>query len=150
MAESTRPEPPREAALIEAARRRARLTVRKAASEAGIGDARWRQITSGYQSIGGGEYKRVTAPADTLARMAQAVGATPDQLRRVDRDDAARSLEEITPDPADINYAPPVDAVYEILAALPPDAQDEVIRRIRSAAPPAADSETKDRHRNAG
>ena len=131
MTKSTRPEPPREAALIDAARRRARLTVREAAKRAALSDARWRQITSGYQSVSDG-YVEVKAPADTLARMAQTLGLTGDELIRVGREDAAKALEEITPlksAPA-APYTPPVDAVYAILAALPPEAQDEVIRRL--------------------
>lgn len=136
MTESTRPEPPREAALIEAARKRERLTIRKAAAQAGMGEARWRQITSGYVSMGGGTYKPVAAPADTLARMAQTVRVTPDQLRAVGRADAAQALEEITPDPAAPGpYTPPVDAVYAILASLTPEAQAEVVRRLAKENP---------------
>jgi hypothetical protein len=132
MSRGTRPEPPREAALIEAARRRLKLSIRKAAPQAGISDARWRQITSGYQSVSG-EHVPVRAPADTLARMAQVVGVTGDELRRIGRQDAAEALAEITPtveEQSAAAYAPPVDAVYAIMAALPPDAQEEVIRRL--------------------
>lgn len=138
MIESTRPEPPREAALIEAARKRERLTIRKAAGQAGMSDARWRQITSGYVSLGGGTYKRITAPDDTLARMAQTVRVTPDQLRAVGRKDAAQALEEITPNPGETGpYTPPVDAVYAILTSLPLEAQAEVVRRLARENPAA-------------
>lgn len=139
MIRSTRPEPPREAALIEAARKRARLTIREAARRAGISDARWRQITSGYESVGKGQYKEVEAPADTLARMAQVLDVTPDQLVKVGREDAAKSLEEITPEPEEpaAPFTPPVEAVYAILASLPPEAQAEVIRRLAKENPAA-------------
>ncbi|MCC9686945.1 helix-turn-helix transcriptional regulator [Streptomyces sp. MNU103] len=100
MRRTTRPEPPREAPLIDAARRRARITVREAARQSRVSEAHWRQIISGYESLGGGEYREVHAKPETLARIAQVVGITPDQLIKVGRDDAARALEEITPDPA--------------------------------------------------
>ncbi|MFI1954846.1 hypothetical protein ACH437_23860 [Streptomyces xinghaiensis] len=72
--------------------------------------------------------------------MAQAVGATAEDLTRAGRQDAADALEEITPEPAEPAgaYAPPVDAVYEIMAALPPEAQEEVIRRLAREKPAAA------------
>lgn len=121
---------------MDAARRRARLSIREAARRAGMSDARWRQITSGYQSVSG-EPIPVTAPAETLARMAQVVGVTGEELQRAGREDAATALEEITPihhaaAPAGApgSYSPPVDAVYAILASLPPEAQEEVVRRL--------------------
>ncbi|MGJ5693015.1 hypothetical protein ACM6RM_07560, partial [Streptomyces pratensis] len=87
----TRPEPPPEAALIRAAAKRNRISGRKAASLAGISDARWRQIVTGYQSVGG-TFVPVKAPADTLARMAQAVGVSAEELAAADREDAADEL----------------------------------------------------------
>ncbi|WP_061443806.1 helix-turn-helix domain-containing protein [Streptomyces sp. CCM_MD2014] len=133
MSKGTRPEPPREAALIDAARRRSRLSAREAAKRAHLSDARWRQITSGYQSVSG-ESIPVHAPAETLARMAQVVGVTADELARVGRQDAADALEEITPLPqpaaAANAFSPPADAVYAILASLSPEEQAEVVRRL--------------------
>lgn len=142
MVKSTRPEPPTEAALIDAARRRARLTVRKAAQLSGLSEARWRQITNGYQVVSGTKLA-VRAPAETVARMALAMDLTPDQLAKVGRPDAAEALKEITPPaPAHSGAAteytpPPVDAVYAILASLPPDAQAEVVRRLARENPAA-------------
>lgn len=140
MRRTTRPEPPREAPLIDAARRRARITVREAARQSRVSEAHWRQIISGYESLGGGEYREVHAKPETLARIAQVVGITPDQLIKVGREDAARALEEITPDPApepEPAYTPPVDAVYAILASLPPEAQAEVVARLAKENPEA-------------
>ena len=152
MATSTRPEPPREAALIEAARKRARLSVREAARQAGLSDARWRQITSGYQSVSGSHIP-VKAPADTLARMAQVLHITAEELVEVGREDAAKALRDITPIPEVTpagGYSPPIDAVYEILAALPPEAQDEVIRRLRRPANPPVAEPNLSKDRRAG
>lgn len=147
MVKSTRPEPPTEAALIDAARRRARLTVREAAQRSGLSEARWRQITNGYQVVSGTKLA-VKAPAETLARMALAMGLAPEQLARVGRPDAAEVLEEIAPpgeaamdyappQGATAEYTPPVDAVYAILASLPPEAQAEVVRRLAREHPAA-------------
>ncbi|MGV2914630.1 helix-turn-helix domain-containing protein [Streptomyces alfalfae] len=140
MTKGTRPEPPREAALIDAARRGAKLSIREAARRAGISDARWRQINSGYQSVSGGAVP-VRAPAETLARMAQVVGVSGEELARAGREDAAAALAEITPLPqassAASGFVAPVDAVYAILASLPVEAQAEVVRRLARENPGA-------------
>ncbi|GAA4626737.1 hypothetical protein GCM10023196_036190 [Actinoallomurus vinaceus] len=91
---SERPEPPPEGQLITAALKRAGLSARAAAKRAGISDARWRQITSGYQTVSGTRVP-VRAPAETLARMAQVSGATAEQLRQAGRADAAEALGEL-------------------------------------------------------
>lgn len=105
-----------------------------------MSEAHWRQIISGYESLGGGQYREVHAKPETLARIAQVIGITPDQLVKVGREDAARALEEITPEPApepEPAYTPPVDAVYAILASLPPEAQAEVVARLARENPAA-------------
>ncbi|MCF3960342.1 hypothetical protein L1885_01385 [Streptomyces fuscigenes] len=114
--------------------------MREAAKRAGMSDARWRQISSGYQTVSG-EQIPVTGPAETVARMSQVVGVTAEELQRAGRDDAAAALEEITPLPQPDTasaFSPPVDAVYQLLAALPPEAQDEVLRRLAREHPNAA------------
>lgn len=58
----------------------------------GISDTRWRHIVNGYQPVGRGEYLKIQAPAATLARMARAVGLTPEQLTAAGREDAAEEL----------------------------------------------------------
>ncbi|MEU5834553.1 hypothetical protein ABZ820_12885 [Streptomyces diacarni] len=149
-----RPEPPPEAALIQAALRRSRLSARQAAKEAGLSDARWRQITSGYQSVAG-EKIAVHAPPDTLARMAHVVGITADELTEADRSDAATSLQELgeAPPPADASrYAsdPHIDAIAALLATLPPEAQDEVLRRAGRQPGEATTEGATTEHRRAG
>ncbi|MFT4126253.1 MAG: hypothetical protein QM662_08490 [Gordonia sp. (in: high G+C Gram-positive bacteria)] len=86
---------PSEAELIERLRTQARpkLPVREAARRASISEGRWRQVIKGYRQETKDVRVPVRAPADTLARMARVVGATPQQLREVGRDDAAAELE---------------------------------------------------------
>lgn len=148
------PTPPAEAVLIKEALRRARLSGRAAARRAGISDARWRQIIAGYQSVGG-QRVPVRAPDETIARMAQAAGVTADELRSTGREDAAEILAELAgpPTPASTagQYAadPHIDAIAALLATLPPEAQDEVLRRVGRAEPAPATEEPEVPHRRA-
>ncbi|MGA5599544.1 helix-turn-helix domain-containing protein [Streptomyces griseoincarnatus] len=151
------PEPPPEARLIKEALRRARLSAREAARRAGISETRWRQIANGYQDVGKGVRVPTTGPADTLARMAQVAGVTADQLRQAGRPDAADELAELESQAAPASTAgfagdPQIDAIATLLATLPPEAQDEVLRRVRRDTPPAAEEtdDTRTRHRRAG
>lgn len=91
------PTQPAEAELIERLRQavRPKLSVRKAAESAGISEGRWRQIAKGYNQVSKDTVVPSIAPADTLARMARVVGATPAQLREAGREDAATELETI-------------------------------------------------------
>lgn len=91
------PTQPPEAELIERLRTsvRPKLSVRGAAKASDISDSRWRQIIKGYRQETKDLRVPVRAPADTLARMADVVGATPDQLREVGREDAAGELEAL-------------------------------------------------------
>ncbi len=93
------PTQPPEAQLIERLRTevRPKLSVRAAARASGISDSRWRQIIKGYRQETATLRVPVRAPADTLARMARAVGATPAQLREAGREDAADELERSVP-----------------------------------------------------
>lgn len=79
--------------VIDEARRRAGLSARKAAEQAGISEGRWRQIVNGYQPAGRGQVVTVEGPDDTVARMAQAVGVSPAELRKAGRERAAVVLE---------------------------------------------------------
>ncbi len=87
-----RPEPPPWGTVITAALRRAGLSAREAARQAGISEGRWRQITGGYQVVRPGVYARVRGPAATLAKMAAVAGVTEAELRAAGRDDAAQVL----------------------------------------------------------
>lgn len=86
---------PPEAALIEEARLRlpkTRSAVTKVAKRAGISEARWRQIAKGYQQATKETRVPVRAPAETLARMAEAVNVSAHQLDAVGRSDAAQVI----------------------------------------------------------
>lgn len=89
--------PPPEGALISAALKRRRLSARAAAPRAGISETRWRQITSGYQTVSGQRIP-VRAPDDTLARMAQVAGVTPEELIEAGRAEAADELRSLPTD----------------------------------------------------
>lgn len=95
MASMTQPGRPPEARLIAAALKRSGLSGRKAAERAGISEGRWRQIVNGYQTPSAKIQIPVIAPPDTLARMAQVVKVTPEQLEEAGRRDAAEVLREL-------------------------------------------------------
>jgi hypothetical protein len=114
-----------------------------------MSETRWRQIVNGYQDIKGVRVA-VQAPDETLVRVAQAVGITSDQLREVGRSDAAELLDELAapPTPASASGAAAgnaqIDAIAALLATLPPEAQDEVLRKIGRALPAAPAEEVGD------
>ena len=91
------PERPPEAALIEERRKaiRPKLSVRQAASRADISEGRWRQIALGYTSAAAGIKVPVSAPAETVARMAKVVGVTSAELTDAGRQDAAIELTQM-------------------------------------------------------
>lgn len=92
------PPAPPESQLI-AARRKAmdpEPSYRKAARAAGISPERWRQIETGIARVARGTDVPVRdVPAQTIARMARVVGATPAELESVGRADAAAELRRI-------------------------------------------------------
>lgn len=57
-----------------------------------MSEGRWRQIAQGYQTVSAGVQIPVRGPADTIARMAQVAGVSPDELDDAGRDDAAAEL----------------------------------------------------------
>ncbi|WP_225793823.1 hypothetical protein [Streptomyces aculeolatus] len=95
---TTRPSPPPEGQRITAALKRTKLSARRAAELAGISDARWRQITSGYQMVSGNPIPVRDAPAETVARMALVADVTPEELEEDDRPDAAGELRQLLAD----------------------------------------------------
>lgn len=84
-----------EGKVIAAATKASRKSVRRAAEEAGISEGRWRQVVKGYQSVSADVTIPVRAPAGTLAKMAQAVNVSAEELRSAGREDAARELVEL-------------------------------------------------------
>lgn len=87
--------PPPEAALIRLVRQAAKIPVAAAAKRAGISTARWTQVEQGYETRAG-ERRPATAPPDTLAYMAAAIGLPPERLESEgQRPDAAAVLREM-------------------------------------------------------
>jgi len=134
------PEPPAEAVLIRKALRRARLSGREAARRAGLSETRWRQIANGYQDVGKGVRVATQAPDDTLVRVAEVLGISSAELREAGRGDAADLIDELAgpPTPASTPGAggdPRIAAIATLLADLPPEAQDEVLRQVGLAGP---------------
>ena len=101
------PLPPPEALLITELREKPpRMSMRAAAAAARISEARWRQIEHGIRYFRGVPYPEA-GPAQTIARMAHAVGATPEQLSAAGREDAAAELEAIA---RSVEGTPPLTA----------------------------------------
>lgn len=94
------------ARLIEARRKatRPRLSIREAARRADMSDTRWRQITAGEVRIGASTVV-VRGPAETLARMAEVVGVSPEELERAGRVDAASAARALKVMPPDLTQA---------------------------------------------
>jgi transcriptional regulator with XRE-family HTH domain len=127
-------QPPPYGALIEAAREDAGLSRREAARRAGISDAWWRYVASGWQN------GPVTGTAETVAAMALATGGvTPEQMEtKGERPDAARVMRRLLRDepgppasatPPRLSLAPslpPAGRLAEWLTSLP----DEDIARV--------------------
>lgn len=71
-----------------------RKGLRELAREIGLSDARVRQIINGYRTESG-QTIQIVGPPETVARMAYALGVTPDQLENAGRSDAASSLRDV-------------------------------------------------------
>lgn len=91
---SGQPAPPAEAELIRQRREAARPPVsrRQAAANAGISPSQWSDIERGCKKAGQGSVIPIRATAETLARMAQTIGVTPDELAAAGRQDASSIL----------------------------------------------------------
>jgi transcriptional regulator with XRE-family HTH domain len=87
-----------EGKIIQEALKADGRSVRKVAAQAGISEARWRQVVKGSIQVSPGVFNEVVAPPATLARMAHAVGVTPEQLAETGRTDAADLLERMGED----------------------------------------------------
>lgn len=107
--------------MITAARERIRpkLSVREAARRAGISEGWWRQIVNGWQPVSGGGGAPVRGPAPTVARMAQIVGVTPEELATTgERPDAAEELRILLSGPSGPTTSELFSRAYELLAEL--------------------------------
>ena len=78
------------------------LSMREAARRAGFSVATWTQNENGYRKVTPVFGIPIVATDEKLARMAQVVGATPQQLRDTGRHGAAKMLQKLIdagPDP---------------------------------------------------
>lgn len=91
----TTPRPPRPHVmdLIAEHRRKRNLSLRRAGDLAGISEARWRQLENGFRPTKIGPAPE-QARTRTLARMAEAVGMTADELAGAGYPGAAELLAE--------------------------------------------------------
>ncbi len=91
---SVHPESPAEARLIRQRREALVPDVsrRQAAVKAGISPSQWSDVERGHKKAGSGVVVPVRGTAETLARMARAVGVSADDLAAAGREDAARQL----------------------------------------------------------
>lgn len=87
-----------EGKVLGDAMKRSGKSARKIAPDTGLTDSRLRHIVNGYQPVGQGQKIVVVAPAETLARVAQALGVSADQLDEAGRSDAADLLRDM-PEP---------------------------------------------------
>lgn len=95
---NTEHEPSASVRLIERARLASGTSVRTAARRAGISEGRWRQIAKGYQQVTKEVRAPVRAPVETVARMALAVGLTPDAFES--EPEVAASMRSASPLPS--------------------------------------------------
>lgn len=87
---------PPESVLIYAARQRAGLSQLSAATRAGLSERTWAIYEAGGREGPRFRHPRRMLPT-TLAKLARAVGVTPEQLRTAGRQDAAEAYEQIWP-----------------------------------------------------
>lgn len=128
---SPSPAPPDEGAALEAARKKADLSQNEAARRAGMSGTRWRQIVSGVQSSGGSRVP-VLGPPDTVAKMAQVVSMTPEDLEATGRTDAARELRDLIAEPSiDAEVAELRQEIAQRMAVLPPKRRERLERLIQ-------------------
>ncbi|MFN6547941.1 hypothetical protein [Mycolicibacterium nivoides] len=115
------------------------LSARAAASEAGISASRWTQIVRGYKQETKDLRIPVRAPADTLARMATVVQASPEELDAVGRSDAAdimraaidRMDEALRQQPT--HDSPAVTAISNAAETMPQASIEEAARELSGA-----------------
>lgn len=125
-----RPQRTPEGALLAEAQQRSPYSQREAAEHAGMSENHWRAIVKGYRTVNAGVYAPVRAPAGTIARMAQVVEVTPEQLEEVGRDDAAEDLRNlpIKPEPAQL---PSVEQLAETVKRLEAEGEQQAATNER-------------------
>lgn len=123
-----------EGALLRLARDAAGISIPEAVRRSGVSKARWSQVESGTETRNG-VTRPVQAKAGTLARMARAVGITPERLESEgQRPDAAKVLREILAQDAaaPVAAAPsPAEDFARQMGVDPSDPDDPWLRSVR-------------------
>jgi hypothetical protein len=122
--------------MIDEATKASGRSVRALAANAGMSDTRWRQVVKGVQPGPGGKLVEARASATSLARMAIAVGLSPEQLEQAGRDDAAEAQRRFAREMQDNSVVPlPVgstvsgmDEIEMIYASRSLSARDKLVR----------------------
>ena len=105
---------------------RGRMTIRAAATCAGISESRWRQVEAGVQKMRGGIEVPVHPKAETVVAMARAIGADPEEgLRLADHDPA--HYQHLL---ADASQALPDEVRREWFASLSRDEREAVLAEL--------------------
>lgn len=86
-----------EGKLLQAAAKMRDVSMRELAELVGLSEARVRNVVNGYQAVGQGQRISIVGPEDTVAKLAGALGVTPEQLETVGRSDAAHALRRRLP-----------------------------------------------------
>jgi len=119
-----RPSQTPEGALLAEAQQQSPYSQREAAELAGMSENHWRAITKGYRTVSAGVYAPVRAPAATIARMARAVGVTPERLEEKGRTDAAGELRGLPPLDVAASSEPTTAELAEMVNTLQRQVQD--------------------------
>lgn len=86
-----------EGRLIQEVANKKGISMRQLADLIDMSEARVRNIVNGYQAAGRGQRLSVMGPEDTVAKMAGALGISPEQLEAAERPDAAHALRRRLP-----------------------------------------------------
>lgn len=97
-----------------------KITSQAAAHQAGVSYGTWRNITRGLRYRNSGEITTYRAEPEVLARVALVLGITPDELRDVDRADAARSLEVTLRNRSPLSAFPTEQLIAELASRVRP------------------------------
>ena len=121
------PAPPPYGSLLEVARKGAGLSIQRAADAAGISKATWIDTVRGYRKRNGA-WEHIEPKSETIARMAHAVGVSPERLtEEAGRPDAAEILTEIGRGASSVpRPSAPVSAPPPVSSPDSPDAMDEL------------------------
>lgn len=106
-----------EGQLIQNAAKNKGVSMRELADLIDLSEARVRNIVNGYQAVGQGQRISIVGPEDTVAKMAGALGITPEELEEAGRRDAAHALRRRLPGGPLPEWADEEDEVWRNVVA---------------------------------